>query len=168
MRNARLLIPFVVLAAMPALAADGSPFTQTRNVAAGYIGTLDYANSRMLTECREPMAKPESWVGESVDSWRTRNGRYWRAQSDYMATQLDAARAAGGDALRDRVLNAFNGVVQKDGNGSVDRWLGKYGGATREACEKYLAMLADGSFDIRKGGLMSSSLEELADNFPRR
>jgi hypothetical protein len=78
-----------------------------------------------------------------------------------MTKRLDEALAGGGAAKRDTVLTAYVTNVQRNGEASANDWLSR--GERKQACERAVATIESGAFDIAPKIRMFDELEALVN-----
>lgn len=147
------------LATLSAHAQDGGAASESRDAAAGFMGTTNFSIGRIASECLAVVGRPES-PQDYVAVWQRRNATYWLAARKYMIKRLDEALASGGAAKRDSVLAAYAAAVRREGEASAQSWITR--GSREEACMRAISLIDAGGLDVTRRVPIHDELEALA------
>ena len=157
----RHLTPLLLAAgfAQAAGAQQAAPAgTPERDAAAVYIAQADFIVGRLATECLTVVGRAES-PKTFTTRWQQTNARYLNASKRYVERRAGEAAAAGGDAQRDAVRNAFAKAVKDGGDQQVGALLQ---GRREEGCMYGVTLVETGALDFNAKMPQFDALEALA------
>jgi hypothetical protein len=134
--------------------------SESRDAAAAFVSTQNFMIGRIGRDCMSALGRMET-PQQFVQMWQGRNTKYYVFGIKYIAKRLDEALAEGGTAKRDTVLAAYSTTIQRNGEASANDWLSR--GERKQACERAVAIIESGAFDITSKVRMFDELEALAD-----
>jgi hypothetical protein len=162
-RNPLVLIAALLLIQSTAQADSNRTFaTESRDASAAYVGTSNFIVGRMAQECLAVIGKKET-PQEYVSLWQKRNSKYYAASMTYMTMRLKEAERNGGTELMSKVLAAYTSAVRGDGEAAVRSNLSN--GEKSEACNRWVAAVDSGAFDINSSSPMFDELNALVKYF---
>jgi hypothetical protein len=159
MRSLTLLLLCTAGLAQAAGAQQAAPAaTPERDGAAVFIAQADLIVSRLATECLDVLGRAES-PKAFTKRWEQTNARYINASKRYMERRATEAAAAGGDAQRDAVREAFRKAVQDGGEQQVGALLQ---GRHEDGCMNGITLIETGVLDFNNKMPQFDALERLA------
>ena len=146
----------------PPAAMDASKFTEERNAASTFVGTMGFFISRMAARCGPLLEQEPAWPRQLAAGWQSANGRLYRAaigyQSDLLAMVESGGDAAALSGLKEEIRNA----VQGGGQRMVDEQLSGDGEHKLSMCRKFAGNLQAGALDLKPGTPHYATLLQLA------
>lgn len=157
--SAFLAIASLCLAASASQAA-GFVTSESRDASTAYIGTANFVVGRVGRGCLNLIGRSET-PQAFVATWQQRNTRYLIASQKYMDARLGEAEVAGGADRRNSVLSSLLTAVRNGAETTVRSWLDRPEKA--DACNRAVALIDSGQYDISSTSPMYAELESLVD-----
>lgn len=145
--------------------SDTAIASESRDAAAAFMGTLNFAVGRLGLECLAEIGRKETPKDFTL-AWRQRNAEYYAAATTYMNQRLEAAQNSGGDQLRENVTREYVTKVRQNGEASVVEWFRT--GTKKTSCERAIAAIDGGAMDISAKAPIYNELRALVDWAARR
>lgn len=150
-----------VLLAGPALSAQPQ-FSDQRNAAASFVGTLHNFVGRMGGRCGPLLGfDPASFSKGMSARWQASNQRFYDAAVRYQSELLQRVEASGDAAALAQLKEALRLSVQGTAQGMVDQQLSGSGEHKLAACRAFAQNVEAGTLNIGPSTQFYATLQEL-------
>ena len=134
--------------------------SESRDAAAGYIGTMNYIVGKIGQECLALLGRSET-PQQFVAAWQQRNLKYVLPLAKYMKLRIAEAYAEGGAEKRDALVREVASAANANGSTTVRSWLETSDRSA--ACKRVVAMVESGEMDITSKAPVFSEIEALRE-----
>ncbi|MGB3748622.1 MAG: hypothetical protein WA961_10515 [Rhodanobacter sp.] len=142
-------------------------FSEERDTAAGFAGTMNYLIGAMAATCRPLLDEAGDQPGKTVDTWRRqgKNDLFVRTAVHYEDALLEELEKTEGKQAMQRALAERVAIVQRDGEKSVRSMLDGSAQENTLSCSAFERAVQAGEFNLSETTPHYRTLQQMAADY---